>query len=178
MAHDFGNMAVVATVTVQKIAGTFERIAPEVLRELLDYDPANGLFTWRVRNIRYFVETAVRSREWSCRQWNARCAGKPALTNVRSGYLRGEIFGQAYSAHECAWAIVHGYWPFEIDHINNDRSDNRLCNLREVDRAANAFNRNPALLSVAPDAARRRAKRLSRTGTNVPTTMLKIRKPA
>lgn len=59
-----------------------------------------------------------------------------------SGYRQGRIFGKAFRAHRVAWAITHGEWPsYEIDHINGDRSDNRINNLREASRMENARNR-------------------------------------
>nr|WP_175479900.1 HNH endonuclease signature motif containing protein [Paracoccus homiensis] len=49
-------------------------------------------------------------------------------------------------AHRVAWAVIHGRWPNgEIDHINGDRSDNRLANLREVTKREN--HRNMAIRS-------------------------------
>jgi hypothetical protein len=47
---------------------------------------------------------------------------------------------QGYKIHRLIWALVHGEWPIEIDHINGDPGDNRLANLREVDRAGNMRN--------------------------------------
>jgi HNH endonuclease len=56
------------------------------------------------------------------------------------GYLQGGIFGGVFATHRVIWAIAHGYWPKQIDHINGIRTDNRLCNLREVDDAENRKN--------------------------------------
>lgn len=44
--------------------------------------------------------------------------------------------------HRMAWFYVHGEWPKgQIDHINHDRKDNRIANLRVVDNTENHRNR-------------------------------------
>jgi hypothetical protein len=76
-----------------------------------------------------------------CSIWNTRYAGKEAFTSLVGGYLSGEIFYRAYFAHRVIWMLAHGEWPeADIDHINGDRSDNRLANLRSVSRAENGRN--------------------------------------
>ena len=48
------------------------------------------------------------------------------------------MFGKLIYAHRAAWAIHFGEWPKgEIDHINGDASDNRIINLRVVNRTEN-----------------------------------------
>lgn len=42
--------------------------------------------------------------------------------------------------HRLVWLYVHGHMPQQIDHINGDRSDNRLCNLREATQSLNNAN--------------------------------------
>jgi hypothetical protein len=54
------------------------------------------------------------------------------------GYLIIKIKGRQYKAHRLAWLYVYGQMPKGvIDHINGDRSDNRICNLRDVTQDQN-----------------------------------------
>lgn len=58
------------------------------------------------------------------------------------GYRQLMIYRRLYMEHRLVWLYHFGDWPDgEIDHINHDRLDNRVENLRVVDRLANARNR-------------------------------------
>jgi YHS domain-containing protein len=57
------------------------------------------------------------------------------------GYLILKIKGKQYKAHRMAWLYVHGELPNGcIDHINRDKLDNRIVNLRCVSQAENTRN--------------------------------------
>ena len=83
-----------------------------------------------------------KSAEHQCAIWNAQHAGKDAFTSIGNhGYLTSSIRGKRYTAHRVAWAIFRGEWPEgEIDHVNHNRTDNRMHNLRHVSRSENARN--------------------------------------
>ncbi|WP_306150683.1 HNH endonuclease signature motif containing protein [Roseovarius sp. MMSF_3281] len=105
------------------------------LNELLAYDPKTGSLTWRQRARRWF------QNNHAYRLWNSRYAGEPALATVKNhGYKCGAILGVYFLSHRVIWAMVHGEWPDECDHINGLRSDNRIKNLRNTDKSGNQRN--------------------------------------
>ena len=68
--------------------------------------------------------------------------GKRADTTKHSkGYLVLSHKGKQIYAHRLAWALSYGKWPEGvIDHIDHDKTNNRLSNLRDVDHRLNLRN--------------------------------------
>lgn len=118
----------------------FSMVSPDLLRQLLRYEPETGKLFWLPRGPEWFIQQR-RSAEASAETWNARFAGREAFTCVQKGYLTGRIFAAPYRAHRVIWAIMTGEWPPEhVDHVNHDRSDNRWVNLRSVTNSENHQN--------------------------------------
>lgn len=93
------------------------------LNELIDYEPTSGRLVWKRRHA-----SAV----------NADLSA--GYVNDK-GYISVMVDGRNYPAHRLAWFAVHGRFPGgHIDHINGDRSDNRIANLRDVSPAENQKN--------------------------------------
>lgn len=95
----------------------------EDVRALLNYDPATGVFTWR-------VDRGPNGRK-----------GSIAGSLDSKGYRQILIGKRQRSAHRLAWLYVRGFWPREqIDHVNGVRDDNRFDNLREATIGENQQN--------------------------------------
>jgi hypothetical protein len=112
---------------------------PTVLPTIFDCDFSTGELRWKPRPVELFAD------ERACKMWNTRFAGKRALTTISFyGYPHGALFNRGTLAHRVIWALAHGRWPEgQIDHINGNRADNRLCNLREVKPSDNQRNMKP-----------------------------------
>lgn len=113
-------------------------VTAEVVREFLDYNPETGEFRWKFRDRKYCKS------DGSWKKFNNERAGKTAGTPHHTGYRQIKIFDKKhYLAHRLAWLHYYGEWPEnEIDHINNQRDDNRIENLRNTTRSQNGKNRS------------------------------------
>ncbi len=99
------------------------------LKERLFYDAESGEFIWLVARRKDRL-------------------GKVAGANHSKGYRVICISGNYYFCHRLAWLYVHGKWPDgQIDHINANKSDNRISNLRDVSGSQNRQNIYAAMAS-------------------------------
>lgn len=95
------------------------------LHELLSYDPDTGDLFWKS----YRNSQAIERQK----------AG--SINNY--GYCVVGIDNKVYQAHRVIWAMYYGQWPDdEIDHINRNRVDNRIANLRCVSGNINMKNKS------------------------------------
>jgi hypothetical protein len=113
-----------------------------ILCELLTYDPETGSLHYRERTAHDFQAVGKFSAALRALLWNAQYAGAEAFTQiVPGGYHRGWIKAHNYMAHRVIWKMVTGEDPDQVDHINGNRADNRIANLRSVGRVVNGQNR-------------------------------------
>jgi hypothetical protein len=97
----------------------------ETLKQHLSYNPSTGLFTRLIAKSK-----AVK-------------VGDIAGSKDKQGYITLMVCGKLYKAHRLVWLYMYGEWPKnEIDHINRNKADNRLCNLRDVEKWVNQHNRD------------------------------------
>lgn len=100
--------------------------APDIMwiREFLSYDLVTGEFAWA-------VDRGSRIK-----------AGTRAGSLNGRGYCQIRLGGHWFAAHRLAWLFVYGApLPEQIDHINGEKSDNRISNLRAATASQNAYNR-------------------------------------
>jgi hypothetical protein len=94
----------------------------EQLKELLHYDPETGVFTWK--------ESRGNVKAGQIAGWE------------NDGYLKIQINKKSEQLHRLAFLYMTGELPAEqVDHKNQNRSDNRWENLREVSQAENLKNK-------------------------------------
>jgi len=60
----------------------------------------------------------------------------------KDGYMVVTVDGRQYPQHRIVWFLVTGSWPInQIDHINGNRADNSVANLRQATGSQNQENR-------------------------------------
>lgn len=95
----------------------------ERMKELLTYDPNTG----EIRRIKTISGNAVK--------------GMLAGSIKPNGYVQIQVDGKCYLGHRLAWLHEFGEFPVGIlDHINGNRQDNRIGNLRQVTASQNCHN--------------------------------------
>lgn len=103
---------------------------------LIEYQPDTGHFFWKARPVNFFPD------DRAMRSWNTRYEGKKAGTINKRGYIHINLMGKMHYAHRLAFYICMGYMPQFVDHINQNKSDNRIANLREATESQNQSNKS------------------------------------
>ncbi|WP_072270300.1 HNH endonuclease [Serratia marcescens] len=98
-------------------------ISHDELKKIIHYDPDTGIFVWALN-----------------RMGGAK-RGSIAGTLTPDGYVKISVKNKSVFAHRLAWFYLYGKWPSKhIDHIDRDKSNNRISNLREATRSQNGAN--------------------------------------
>lgn len=110
-------------------------ITQDYLKECLHYDPKTGVFTWKKRPLNHF----------HCKRgfsvFNSQKAGKRADSKRSDGYSEIRFKKNRRLAHIYAWLYFYGEYPNgKIDHKNQNKSDNRISNLRIASSSDNNSN--------------------------------------
>jgi hypothetical protein len=98
----------------------------EELREFLHYEPDTGLFRWKF------------SRRGGQ-------ANSVAGSLHSQGYIHVRINQEIFKAHRLAWALYYNQDPggMQIDHIDKNKSNNKIINLRLAGHRENGANIGP-----------------------------------
>ncbi len=92
------------------------------IKDIFKYDKDTGVFTWNI---------ATGSTK----------KGKVAGTQTKAGYVQIQYKCKTYLAHRLAWLYVNGEYPIHnIDHIDGNRNNNAISNLRDVPQSVNVKN--------------------------------------
>ena len=96
------------------------------LARILEYNPETGKIFWK-----------------EDRGTKIKKGTEAGSINVQ-GYRQVRIDGKVYLVHRLAWYLYYGVWPKnDIDHINQDKVNNPISNLREATRSRNMANVEP-----------------------------------
>lgn len=99
----------------------------------------NELTQERLKSYLYYCEDSGKFT-WIERRKNVR-VGAEAGTKNKGGYLQFMLYRKTHLAHRMAWLYVYGELPKgQIDHINQNKEDNRIANLRTVGATENQRN--------------------------------------
>lgn len=97
----------------------------QAIKDLTRYDAKTGGLYWKYSRPR------------------AKAGSRVGCINHTTKYRVFQIgFDGALTEHRVVFWLHHGYWPQFVDHINRDRQDNRIENLRECTHAENMRNRS------------------------------------
>lgn len=120
-----------------------KELSLEYFSSQLRYEPDTGKFYWLVSG-----------------RGQTKRAGAEAGSKSSNGYTQLKHGGKVYLAHRLAWLFHYGEWPAnEIDHINREKRDNRILNLRQATRSQNLKN-------TAGQTARRKHSRFKGVSLN------------
>jgi len=111
-------------IKCKKKISNMGEITQSKLQEVYDYNEDTGELKYKITTANGF-------------------AGDLATQKHSAGYLAVAINRKSHLAHRVIFFYKNGYWPNMMDHINHIKTDNRWCNLREVNNQENTMNTSP-----------------------------------
>lgn len=94
-----------------------------MFREYFNYDPETGIVTWKINHRK------------------AKAGQRAGYVRKRDGRRDISLNAVNYIEHIVIWKMYYDRSPVgDVDHINGDPADNRICNLREASRSQNLAN--------------------------------------
>lgn len=106
------------------------------IKDFFKYNPSTGEITRKTPPSKYFSCDKKRDE-----YFQKVSISSPFKTIATGGYLKGSFYKKDYSAHRVAWFLFYGFWPsLHIDHIDGNRKNNKISNLRQVTVSLNNKN--------------------------------------
>lgn len=101
-------------------------------KEMFEYK--NGELFWKIRPVSHFCDSRV------CAMFNSRYFGKRA-GHINKGYVEIFLNKKRIGVHRIVFAMFNGRIPTMVDHIDGDKQNNKIENLRECTESQNQHNR-------------------------------------
>jgi len=109
------------------------KITQRELKKILRYNPKKGELFWKIANSRCI-----------------KIGQEAGCVSTNDGYCYIGINGEIYKRSRLIWIYVHGNIPEgDVDHINHNRSDDRLSNLRVVTHQDNCKNQRRRITNTS-----------------------------
>jgi hypothetical protein len=117
------------------------KLTQKYLKECLDYNPETGIFKWKERPTHHFKDNKRQKALSVCKMWNTCHFNTIAGHKEKDNYISIVINGKGYRSHRLAFLYMEGYMPENmVDHIDQNPSNNKWNNLREVSNRCNQQN--------------------------------------
>ena len=119
-----------------------EQLFSNILPVVVEYNHNTGELIWKHRHYDEVKNFGFTSR--GCKTFNTKFSGKVISNTANTGYIQIGLYydGNKYmfTGHRVAWFLYYGTWPTLVDHIDGDKLNNKITNLRDTSPTMNAYN--------------------------------------
>lgn len=123
-----------------------DKMLEKLVKLTISYVPETGKLYWRERDSLCIKELGMDTS--TVKHFNNTFAGNEIINKANTGYIqicfkfRNDVISEDITllGHRVAWFIYYGEWPDLLDHIDGDRCNNKISNLRKVTHSENMYN--------------------------------------